>query len=83
MDLKSLTMLVKDSNDYRLLHDFVERVESLHDDGYYDVCQATLPSGMIRKLRHRVNGRVVVLSIIGRTITQKSCNRIVYTHTYD
>ena len=76
-------MLIKDSSDYRLMQDFVERVKSLHEDGYYDVCQATLPCGILRKLRHRYNGRVVVLSVENRTITQKSNNKVVYTNTYD
>lgn len=45
-----------------LQQDYVERLRSLVDDGYYIVSNTSLPESSVAKLKHKSNRRVIILT---------------------
>lgn len=62
----------------RMIADYEERRNSLLLDGYRIRFETVLDAGVICRLHHMSNGNDIILSAIGKTLTQKT-NRII-TH---
>lgn len=67
---------------YRMLADYVERLSSLHADGYLTMHETSIGTTRLCRLHHRTNGNTITLRLDATTLVQKTNGRITFSHDY-
>lgn len=69
-------------SDYRMLADYVERLSSLHADGYITMHETSIGTTRLCRLHHRTNGSYITLRLDATTLIQKTNGHITFYHDY-
>lgn len=67
---------------YRMLADYVERLSSLHADGYITMHETSIGTTRLCRLHHRTNGNTITLRLDATTLVQKTNGRVTFSHDY-
>lgn len=69
-------------SNYRMLADYVERLTSLHADGYITMHETSVGTTRLCRLHHRTNGNTIILRLDATTLVQKTNGHITFSHDY-
>ena len=69
-------------SNYRMLADYVERLTSLHADGYITIHETSIGTTRLCRLRHRTNGNTILLRLDATTLVQKTNGHVTFSHDY-
>lgn len=67
---------------FRMLADYVERLDSLHKDGYLTMHETWMGATRLCRLRHRTNGNIIILRLDATTLVQKTNGHVTFSHDY-
>lgn len=67
---------------YRMLADYVERLSSLHADGYITMHETSIGTTRLCRLHHRTNGNTIILRLDATTLVQKTNGHVTFSHDY-
>ena len=74
--------MVQRYSNYRMLADYVERLSSLHADGYFTMHETSIGTTRLCRLHHRTNGNTIILRLDATTLVQKTNGNITFYHDY-
>lgn len=69
-------------SNYRMLADYVERLSSLHADGYITMHETSIGTTRLCRLHHRTNGNTIILRLDATTLVQKTNGHVTFSHDY-
>lgn len=67
---------------YRMIADYVERLSSLHADGYITMHETSIGTTRLCRLHHRTNGNTIILRLDATTLVQKTNGHVTFSHDY-
>ena len=67
---------------FRMLADYVERLSSLHADGYLTMHETCIGTTRLCRLHHRTNGNTITLRLDATTLLQKTNGHITFYNEY-
>ena len=65
-----------------MLADYVERLSSLHADGYITMHETCIGTTHLCRLRHHSNGNTISLRLDATTLVQKTNGHVTFSHDY-
>lgn len=65
-----------------MLADYVERLDSLHKDGYITMHETSIGTTRLCRLHHRTNGNFITLRLSATTLVQKTNGHVTFSHDY-
>ena len=69
-------------SNFRMLADYVERLSSLHADGYITMHETSIGTTRLCRLHHRTNGNTIILRLDATTLVQKTNGHVTFSHDY-